>query len=323
MPSPAGQRGSNMAPSPMSSANTPQMQGEPHQPGSQEDQQYLDKIRQLSIYIEPLREMIAGIGDGDQNKLDKMKKLMDILSNPNKRMPMETLLKCEKVLEKMTFNMDPKASSKVDSTSSINPLLESIIKLLNTHSQSEELNHTLERSFGAPLEAIYGSDISLSPLPPKRRKNMTDESDRDSSEDEDDSGLPLVLQKEISMLEAQYKVTTEQQSAEVGEKTKGVKGRSSVNLFCHLEDANLPSVPPLSVCVPQGYPDEQPSLVHASGYTATPFLRRVEEALRARMDRMPEMFTLTQMLVAWEMAVRAACSPKQIKVTAQAMVMGL
>jgi mediator of RNA polymerase II transcription subunit 15 len=33
-----------------------------------------------------------------------MKKLMDILSNPTKRIPMETVLKCEAVLERMNLD---------------------------------------------------------------------------------------------------------------------------------------------------------------------------------------------------------------------------
>lgn len=36
-------------------------------------------------------------------KLTKMKNLLDILSNPSKRMPLETLIKCEVVLEKLDF----------------------------------------------------------------------------------------------------------------------------------------------------------------------------------------------------------------------------
>lgn len=39
----------------------------------------------------------------DVEKLTKMKNLLDILSNPNKRMPLETLIKCEVVLEKLDF----------------------------------------------------------------------------------------------------------------------------------------------------------------------------------------------------------------------------
>merc|ERR1719479_90616 len=82
---------------------TPQ-QGESVHDQRQNEQEYLDKVKQLGKYIEPLRRMIARIGNEDQEKLQKMNKLMDILSNPNKRMPMETLLKCEAVLEKMNLD---------------------------------------------------------------------------------------------------------------------------------------------------------------------------------------------------------------------------
>ena len=39
--------------------------------------------------------MIAKIGNEDQEKLKKMTKLMDILSNPTKRLPYNVLLRCE------------------------------------------------------------------------------------------------------------------------------------------------------------------------------------------------------------------------------------
>ena len=83
--------------------------------------------------------MIAKIGNEDQEKLGKMKKLMDILSNPTKRLPMETLLKCEAVLERMNLEAgDHTDASKTVaatpptiSSSSVTPLLEAIVKLKN------------------------------------------------------------------------------------------------------------------------------------------------------------------------------------------------
>ena len=71
-----------------------------------EDQMYLEKIRQLSRFIEPLTRLIGRYGDDDSEKLNlsKMKLMLDHLKNPNKRMPMDTLLKCEAVLEKMDFD---------------------------------------------------------------------------------------------------------------------------------------------------------------------------------------------------------------------------
>jgi len=37
----------------------------------------------------------------DVEKMTKMSKLLEILCNPTQRVPLETLLKCEKALEKM------------------------------------------------------------------------------------------------------------------------------------------------------------------------------------------------------------------------------
>lgn len=39
----------------------------------------------------------------DGEKMSKMKKLLEILSNPHQRMPLDTLIKCEIVLEKIDF----------------------------------------------------------------------------------------------------------------------------------------------------------------------------------------------------------------------------
>ena len=65
--------------------------------------EYMDKVKQLEKYIEPLRRMITKIGTEDQDRLAKMKKLLEILSNPEKRMPLATLQKCEDVLKKMNL----------------------------------------------------------------------------------------------------------------------------------------------------------------------------------------------------------------------------
>jgi len=103
-------------------------------PLGQEDIAYREKVRQLSKYIEPLRKMIARIGNEGNNdilnyafinivyniyncykfdyikqivdveKLSKMKKLLEILSTPTQRMPLETLLKCEAALVKLDLS---------------------------------------------------------------------------------------------------------------------------------------------------------------------------------------------------------------------------
>lgn len=64
-----GQRSVGMAPSPSGSLNTPG-QAQPAPSPLQDEQAYREKVRQLSKYIEPLRKMIARMGnDGERMQI--------------------------------------------------------------------------------------------------------------------------------------------------------------------------------------------------------------------------------------------------------------
>lgn len=154
------QRSVGMAPSPSSSLNTPGGVGAT--PSPQEDAAYREKIRHLSKYVDPLRKMTAKMGsEGNVDKLSKMKKLLEILSNPSKRVPLETIIKCEAVLEKIDIKRGGSDSSVGPVVSSMkehhffSPLLEAV----STHLQSPVVNHTLQRTFGPCLDALFGPEI--------------------------------------------------------------------------------------------------------------------------------------------------------------------
>lgn len=149
-----------MAPSPSSTnLNTPGQTGAVPSPlNPQEEQLYREKYRQLTKYIEPLKKMIARIGSDDE-KLLKMNKLLEILSNPNQRIPLETLMKCEIALEKMdlkSYSMTPVAPSFGSKEHYINNAL---LEAVSTNLQSPIGNHTLQRTFRPCLEALFGPDI--------------------------------------------------------------------------------------------------------------------------------------------------------------------
>lgn len=271
-----------------SSVNTPMSVG-------QEDREYLDKIKSLEKYIEPLRNMIAKIGneEGGKDRLTKMKKLLDILSNPGNRMPIATLQKCEDVLKRMaldTADQGPgeQGAGAKEQTSSRNPLLEAVFKV-KQNSSTAGLNHSLSSTFMTPAQCLLGSPIALPPLPPSP----------DQSDEEDE--IPNVLQGEIARLEPRFKVwlSPSQPAGESG----------SIQLVCQLDDKDLPTVPHINVTIPHNYPQKCP--VYPSGqsdYLTTPFLSRVEQSFSSRQDKLPARHTLSQLLTAWELSVRAACS---------------
>ena len=298
VPSP-GQR-IGMAPSPsQTSIRTPGSNQQAHNPEHQQTDEYLEKVRQLGKYIEPLRKMIAKIGNEDQEKLQKMKKLMDILSNPSKRLDYNVLLRCESVLEHMIRDGPPDQQDQT--ASNINPILDSVLKLKNQKFavHSSVLNHSLHSTFGPPLEAINGPEITISPPAKRRKRSQVDHPDE----------LPDHIQGEVAQLHSQFKVTLDASQALI-------LPLDSIQLQCQLEDPHLPSVPPINVTLGPNYPLESSPELHDDNteeYDTSVFLQNVWQALISRVKKLPVRHTLTQLLTAWEMSVRASCSYKQAK----------
>ncbi|XP_020607564.1 mediator of RNA polymerase II transcription subunit 15-like [Orbicella faveolata] len=77
--------------------------------------------------------------------------------------------------------------------------------------------------------------------------------------------------------------------------------------LCVLDDLNLPAVPPIEISVPQNYPYSSPECKTAN-YDANPFLQKVQKQLSSRLQRMPEMYSVTSVLNAWELSIRQACN---------------
>ncbi|XP_044766081.1 mediator of RNA polymerase II transcription subunit 15 isoform X2 [Coccinella septempunctata] len=297
-------RSIGMAPSPGTSLNTP---GQPIQSpmGLQDEQAYREKVRQLSKYIDPLRKMIARIGNDGENveKLSKMKKLLEILSNPQQRMPLETLIKCEVVLEKMDIKRSdgnaPGTGIVFKESHIFSPLLEAI----STNAQNPNFNHTLHRTFGPTLDALFGPELKLvSGLPPHKIEEPT-------------SDIPDALQGEIARLDQRFKVSLDQNQQ---------PGSKSIQLTCWLDDKHLPCVPPISIMVPEDYPFTSPVChTNSQEYNATAFLSAVEQALLWRIQKLQKNFSVSQLLDTWEMSVRQAASGNNTRVAAELVLMGL
>lgn len=262
--------------------------------------------------------------------IHKINTLLDILTTSNQRIPLETLLKCERALEQMNVGTPTGAGSgtaKEGNTSSSNPLIEAVTANL----QSPIRNHTLQRTFKPCLDALFGSDLMDMPTPPKQARMSQEHhppgggtSGGSSSQQE----IPHILQGEIARLDQKFKINLDA-SCQTGNKT--------IKLICCLDDKYLPCVPPISVTIPGGggnggvfcfflilkfspfaeeYPMVAPSCNLAKHeYNATAFLTSVQEAYTARASKLPRIFSLTHILDTWEMSVRQACSPKKLNQT--------
>ncbi|KAH1026927.1 hypothetical protein HUJ05_000517 [Dendroctonus ponderosae] len=277
-----------LAPSPVGSINTP---GQPSQsPMAVDEQAYRDKIRQLSIYIDPLRRVIARTNDradsndGGEKMMSKMKKLLEILTNPHQRMPLETLIKCEIVLEKIDFKSRDAQFKDL-------PAFHSLLDVVAQNLQSPVINHTLHRTFGPTLDALFGPEFKL--VPPLKRAKL----------EEPTSDIPDVLQGEIARLDQRFKVSLDPNQQ---------PGAKSIQLICWLDCKQLPCVPPISLTIPENYPKKSPTCHIASHeYNATTFLSDVQTALLARITKLPKNYSVSHLLDTWEMSVRQASAPNK------------
>nr|XP_018911333.1 PREDICTED: mediator of RNA polymerase II transcription subunit 15-like isoform X2 [Bemisia tabaci]XP_018911334.1 PREDICTED: mediator of RNA polymerase II transcription subunit 15-like isoform X2 [Bemisia tabaci]XP_018911335.1 PREDICTED: mediator of RNA polymerase II transcription subunit 15-like isoform X2 [Bemisia tabaci] len=273
-----------------STLNTPgQIQATPCPCNSQEDQAYRDKVKQLSKYIEPLRKMIAKLG-ADDEKLAKMKVLLELLSNQSKRVTLETLLKCEIALEKLDLKRGD-GSTGPSVTRELHPLIECI----SNHCQTSYINHSLQRSFAISYEAFYGENMKGLPSSLKRKK-----------EEDPSNEVPDVIQGEIARLDGRFKVSLL--------KTQDVKfDPRGLHLLCSLDDQKLANIPPIQISVPDGYPQSAP-VCHISPqmYGTTPFLRSVLEAMQSRIHLLPCTYSISELLNMWEMSVREASEPQSL-----------
>uniref|UniRef100_A0A182UWV3 Mediator of RNA polymerase II transcription subunit 15 n=1 Tax=Anopheles merus TaxID=30066 RepID=A0A182UWV3_ANOME len=318
---------STIGQSPGGSLNTPGQPGGavPSPLNPQDEQLYREKYRALTKYIEPLKRMIAKMENDDIDKIAKMKRLLEILSNPSVRIPLETLHKCEAALTSQL--------GSIRETPTNNPLVEAVSSSL----QAATGNHTLQRTFRPCLEALFGPDIKNLPPPAKQSRLALDDTgaaggtgggvttggatttttstttaaattgsassttSTTASSTTAPQEIPHILQGEIARLDQKFKVSLDQCA---------ISGTRTIKLICWLDDKNLPCVPPVAVTIPEDYPSTAPSCsLIEQEYNATPFLILVQKSLMARICKLPGLFTLSHLLDTWEMSVRQACSP--------------
>lgn len=276
-----------MAPSPSANMNTPgQPQGDYAQSpmNPHDDQIYREKYNQLTKYKEPLKKVISRVGpENNSEKLTKLKKLLEILSNPEARIPLETLVKCEIVLVNQFGALKDPGPTSIN-----NPLYDAISNNL----QNPLANHTIQRTFKPSLEAWFGPDIKN--LPPAKKRRVSEEQIVSNVNE-----IPHLLQGEIARLDAKFKISLDQ--------TAHPAGAKSIKLICCLDDKFLPCVPPISITIPEDYPMTSPQCNITEHNTQ--FLLSVEKALKARIAKLPERFSLTHILETWTLAIRQACNP--------------
>ncbi|PIK37055.1 putative mediator of RNA polymerase II transcription subunit 15 isoform X3 [Apostichopus japonicus] len=281
MPSPM-QRGG--VPSPSTSLNTPgnpSSVGSVPSPGSagrgpgsigphpsQEEQvQLREKQRQLALYMEQMKKQITFAKD--QGDIAKAQKVAHFVQH---------LSEIKNDLARISQRLHQLSKS------SGMPLLNAITEQIN----SPHLNHNLQKAFSPALNKLHGTPSSFTA--PILKKPPTDSS---SSQ-----GVPDVVQGEVARLPPKFRVALD---------PGHLPDSDSVHLLCKLEDEYLPSVPPVCVVIPEKYPSVNPQYNVNAFYCQTPFHQLVHKMLLTQLTHMPDLYTFTQLMDAWEMSVRKCC----------------
>ncbi|KAG7177519.1 mediator of RNA polymerase II transcription subunit 15-like [Homarus americanus] len=300
------------APSPSGMINTPGQSQQPS-PAPQsisssqvEDAAYREKVRQLHKYVVPLRRMIQRIGNDDAEKTKKMKQLHDMLQNPQRRMPMETLLKCEIVLEKLEINRDAETEAPVPPN--METCIANVEESLTTVLKSPCAAHTLHRTVSPALSVLLGPTYVTHPVKHFKRDNPL-------QPPPETPNISDIVQGEVARLNARFRVNLDCQMP---------PGSDELTLICQLDDPNLPCIPPITLTVPAKYPEKPPRCDLLSvDYETTDFLKSIRESMLVRLQNMPPHCSLTMMLHSWEMSVRQACAPKSSMTSAIASALSM
>ncbi|XP_056461926.1 mediator of RNA polymerase II transcription subunit 15-like [Gadus chalcogrammus] len=258
---------------------------------SLEDQQYMEKLKQLSKYIEPLRRMINKIDKNEDRKKDlsKMKSLLNILTDPNTRCPLKTLQKCEIALEKLKNDMAVPTPPPPPVATKQQYLCQPLLDAVMTNIRSPVFNHSLYRTFSPAMAAIYGPPITGPSITGRKRK--PDEDERQT--------IPNILQGEVARLDMKFLISLDPSFC---------SNNGAVHLVCKLDDKNLPSVPPLQLSVPADYPDQSPHWAdEGEQYGANSFLQTVHKNMTSKLLQLPDKHSVTELLNTWAQSIRQAC----------------
>ncbi|XP_069613373.1 mediator of RNA polymerase II transcription subunit 15 isoform X2 [Ranitomeya imitator] len=280
------------SPGPLNTPGNPNSVMSPASTSQSDEQQYLEKLKQLSKYIEPLRRMINKIDKNEDRKKDlsKMKSLLDILTDPSKRCPLQTLQKCEIALEKLKNDMivttpPPPTVPSTKQQYLCQPLLDAVLANI----RSPVFNHSLYRTFVPAMTAIHGQPITAQTVIPRKRKY----------EDDERQTIPNVLQGEVAKLHSKFLINLDPSHC---------SNNGTVHLICKLDDKNLPSVPPLLLSVPADYPEQSPLWMdNPRQYEANPFLQSVYRCMTSKLLQLPDKHSLTALLTTWAQSIRQAC----------------
>merc|ERR1719285_881208 len=314
-------------------ANQPNMQQMQHQQQQQQQRQqpisnddqvlYLEKLKTLRKYIEPLSRIIyKKENEGRQNptninkirnEIQKLRSLRDIILGKN-QVTLAILEKCEPVLRHI---VPPDTTTNFDDERSRDQhMCQGLLDVVSSRIRNPNMNHTLNRTFGPVLEKLR-PEHTVTP----RRVFQAGEVKSAPRPRE----IPSILQGEVAGLNKKFVARLDKSQSNTA---------GDVHIVVSISDLDLPPVKELKVTIPNGYPSIPPIIkneqsehekdnMEMSEYDEDEdFLKIQESFFEERLDSLgPDLVTLTQILSAWELSIRQALAKMNINFANQRQMM--
>ncbi|XP_067929307.1 mediator of RNA polymerase II transcription subunit 15-like [Watersipora subatra] len=268
--------------------------------GTEEDQLYMEKVRELTTYIEPLKRMLSKMNkEGRTSGADynKLCVLLNLLQPSNNKTSYDMLCRCEDVLKKLKLpSIKPSKDSMPDSNSHwCQPLLTAVTSSMNA---SANCKNALRQTFGPAMHVFYGPNYSSS-VPQfgvKRKRKFSG-----STPAAKKPAVPHLIQGELARLDKKFKVCRDKAS----ENLDGCDDGQGLRLQCTLDDRGLPSVPPIKFSVPETYPDTSPFCdMEMELYETSDFFMDIKFKFLNSLKKLQNKHSITALLETWLVSVK-------------------
>jgi len=307
-PSPQGQPSPLMQPTPSPAFINPPSVGPAPSPLTHVDEQaYVEKLKEMSKYIEPLAKLINRMPKDDGRaehvkERNKMNGLLDMLNNKNRRVPLNVLGKCENVLRRLfpdvsaaglstatpdTSTVDLIPTPVAKPQSALQPMGEVVTNVINSaHIMSDTQQNIL------PGMLALNAPMITPPLPPSRKFRKRH---APSDEGRKKSPLPRALQMEIVTLCNRFDMMID--------RTKPVDS-AGLTMLCKLRDDSIPvTISSLSILIRPNYPTDQPEYMFATNGDNDLMNSNIRKLLQKKLTRLPTRITFTTILNTWEQSL--------------------
>ena len=197
-------------------------------PASPQEDPYMEKLKNLRRYIEPLTRLINKREGNPEAKQDvqKMRSLRDILIGQQK-VTMVILEKCERVLQQIHPPDGQTGQTPTVAPTNDQHMCQALLDVVSAHIRKANINHTLNRTFKPVMDKLRPEPCAT----PRRERSYTPHTPPPRPKE-----IPSILQGEIASLNKKFHARLN---------SSYLNASGDIHIIVEIDDPKLPPVKPL------------------------------------------------------------------------------